>query len=110
MFNSKLLQERRKEKGYTLLTLSQAMKNECNCVVDPRTISSWENNTSSNPRKKTLMAVSKILDLEVGELYVDDNIVDSEDIRFLSIIEKIISIHKRDKADIRLKQIREILK
>ena len=110
MFNSKLLRDRRKEKGFTLFTLSQAVKNECNCDVDPRTISSWENNTASNPRKTTLIAVSKVLDLKAGELYVDNNIVDSEDINFLSLIEKIISIYKRDKSDIRLKQIREILK
>ena len=110
MFNSKLLRERRKEKGFTLFALSQEIKNECNCDVDPRTISSWENNIASNPRKTALIAVSKVLDLKLGELYVDDNNTDFEDISVLSIFEKIISIYKKNRDDIRLEQIKEILK
>lgn len=110
MFNSKLLKERRKEKGFTLFTLSQAIKNECGIVVDPRTISSWENNICSNPRRKSLLAICKILNLETGDLYVDDNMLDSDNTDFLFMLEKVISIYKKNKNDIRITQIRGILK
>ena len=109
VFNSRLLKETRQQKGYTLLTLSEAIKENCKYNIDPRTISSWENNTNSNPRKTALLAVCKVLELQPADLHID-NMVDSEDINILVMIEKIISIYKKDKKDLRIKQIYDILK
>ncbi len=109
MFNSTLLQEKRKEKGYTLVTLSEKIKKEFNIVVDPRTISTWENNKNAHPRKPALLVVCKVLDIQPTDLYIDEQKECHNDESILNIVEKIIFIYKKDSADYRIKQIRDIL-
>lgn len=111
MFRGDLLRKARERAGYTLIGLSQALKEEYgSVVVDYTTLSQWEINPTAAPRKGNIKKVADFLDISLSDLY--DNKVPSmngNEIDVLNLIGKIINIYKKDPNDNRIKKIDSIL-
>lgn len=111
MFRGDVLRKAREKAGYTLIGLSQALKEEYgSLVVDYTTLSQWEINPTAAPRKGNIKKVADFLGVSLADLYDKDAPLMSEnEIDVLNLIEKIISIYKINPNDGRIKKINNIL-
>lgn len=112
MFKGYVLREAREKAGYTLIGLSQALKEEYgSLVVDYTTLSQWEISPTASPRKGNIKKVAEFLSIPISDLY-DDNempLTSENELDVLNLIEKIIRIYKENPNDERIKKIDTIL-
>lgn len=114
MFKGNILREAREKAGYTLVELSQALKEEYGFIVaDYTTLSHWEISSNAAPRKGNLKRVADFLNISVSELYDDDkeakNTESKADMDILILLEKLIAVYKNNPADRRLEKIKTLL-
>ena len=112
MFRGDILRAAREKAGYTLIGLSQALKEEYGgLVVDYTTLSQWEISPTAAPRKGNIKKVAEFLNISLSDLYDNEiPLVRSEsEIDILNLIERIINIYKVNPNDERIKKIDTIL-
>ena len=111
MFRGDVLREAREKAGYTLMGLSEALKEEYgSLVVDYTTLSQWEISPTAAPRKGNIRKVADFLNISLTDLYENEiPLVSDNEIDILDLIEKIISIYKINSNDERIKKVNTIL-
>lgn len=111
MFKGDVLREAREKAGYTLMGLSQALKEEYgSLVVDYTTLSQWEISPTAAPRKGNIKKVAAFLDISLSDLYDSETpLMRENEIDILNLIERIISIYRVNPNDERIKKIETIL-
>lgn len=111
MFRGDVLREAREKAGYTLMGLSEALKEEYgSLVVDYTTLSQWEISPTAAPRKGNIRKVANFLNISLTDLYENEiPLVSDNEIDILDLIEKIISIYKINSNDERIKKVNTIL-
>ena len=70
-FDGEKFRQIRIEKGFTQEEVSEMTKSG-KIFVNEKTISHWENCPTSNPRKKNLEAVAKVLETNIEEFFTED--------------------------------------
>lgn len=111
MFRGDVLREAREKARYTLMGLSEALKEEYgSMVVDYTTLSQWEISPTAAPRKGNIRKVADFLNISLTDLYENEiPLVSDNEIDILDLIEKIISIYKINSNDERIKRVNTIL-
>ena len=112
MFRGEILRAAREKAGYTLIGLSQALKEEYGgLVVDYTTLSHWEISPTAAPRKGNIKKLAEFLNISLSDLYDNEiPLMRSEsEIDILNLIERIINIYKVSPNDERIKKIDTIL-
>lgn len=111
MFRGDVLRQAREKAGYTLMGLSEALKEEYGgLVVDYTTLSQWEISPNAAPRKGNIKKVAEFLRIPLSDLYGDEEVSNLENqAEILDLIEKIISIYKTNPEDKRIEKIRVLL-
>ncbi|MBR3507752.1 MAG: helix-turn-helix transcriptional regulator [Lachnospiraceae bacterium] len=113
-FSGQKLKAAREAKQLTLRELALELQNKHNyAVLDASTLARWEANPNACPRRKTLLLVAEYLEVDIEELYVDEEPVlnvGMDSCEVIKMIERIIQIHANDNCDSRLKLLADLLK